>query len=101
METIFDGIQRPLKEIAAAASSVFVPRGIDLPCLDQHKLWDFTPNKDLKKGDLISGGDVLGYVHENTLFPNHKIMADPKVSGRIVEVYNRGQYTVAQPICVV
>lgn len=35
METIFDGIQRPLKEIAEAAENVFVPRGIDLPCLDQ------------------------------------------------------------------
>jgi len=37
METIFDGIQRPLKEIAEAAESVFVPRGIDLPSLDQNK----------------------------------------------------------------
>jgi len=48
------------------------------------------PNKDLKKGDLISGGDVLGFVHENTLFPDHKIMADPKLSGRIVEIYSAG-----------
>jgi vacuolar-type H+-ATPase catalytic subunit A/Vma1 len=88
METIFDGIQRPLKEIAEAAGNVFIPRGIDLPSLDQNKTWDFSPNKDLKKGDLISGGDVLGYVHENTLFPDHKIMVDPKTVGRIVEIYN-------------
>lgn len=101
METIFDGIQRPLKEIAEAAENVFVPRGIDLPCLDQNKMWDFTPNKDLRVGDLISGGDVLGYVHENTLFPDHKIMVDPKTSGRIVEVYSPGQYTVSQAVCVV
>jgi len=101
METIFDGIQRPLKEIAQAAGSVFVPRGIDLPCLDQHKKWDFSPNKDLKVGNLISGGDVLGYVHENTLFPDHKIMADPKIKGRIVELYDRGEYTVADPIVIV
>ena len=60
METIFDGIQRPLKEIAMAADSVFVPRGIDLPCLDQKKSWDFTPSKELKVGDLITGGDSLG-----------------------------------------
>jgi len=78
-----------------------VPRGIDLPSLDQNKLWDFIPSKDLKVGDLISGGDVLGYVHENTLFPDHKIMADPKCNGRIVEVFNPGQYTVSQTVCVI
>ena len=100
METIFDGIQRPLKDIAERAANVFVPRGIDLPSLDQNKMWDFKPRHGLKAGDLISGGDVLGYVHENTLFPDHKIMADPKVNGRIVEVYNEGQYTVSQPICL-
>ena len=34
LETIFDGIQRPLKTIAEISKSVFVPRGVDLPCLD-------------------------------------------------------------------
>jgi len=34
LETIFDGIQRPLKDIADRAGTVFIPRGIDLPCLD-------------------------------------------------------------------
>ena len=68
LETIFDGIQRPLKEIAQQAESVFIPRGIELPCLDQDKLWDFHPNPDLKVGDLITGGDKLGYVSENSLF---------------------------------
>jgi len=95
LETIFDGIQRPLAEIAARAQNVFVPRGIDLPCLDQDKEWDFKPNADLKIGDLISGGDVLGYVRENTLFQNHKIMADPKANGRIVEVFPAARYTVS------
>ena len=101
METIFDGIQRPLKEIAEKAESVFVPRGIDLPCLDQDKGWEFKPNKELRVGDLISGGDIIGYVRENTLFQEHKIMADPKASGRIVEVFNEGQYTVQQPVLVI
>jgi len=68
LETIFDGIQRPLKEIAARADSVFIPRGIELPCLDQDKLWDFHPNTDLSVGDLITGGDQLGFVNENSLF---------------------------------
>lgn len=87
LETIFDGIQRPLAEIAELAGTVFIPRGIDLPCLDQKKAWDFKPNHELKVGDLVGGGDVLGYVRENTLFQNHKIMADPKANGRVVEVF--------------
>jgi vacuolar-type H+-ATPase catalytic subunit A/Vma1 len=81
METIFDGIQRPLKTIADLTNqSVFIPRGIELPCLDQDRLWDFTPNKDLVVGGLIGGGDVLGTVPENSLFKTHKILSDPKVS---------------------
>lgn len=101
LETIFDGIQRPLKDIAERAENVFIPRGIELPCLDQNKLWDFKPNRDLKVGDLITGGDIVGNVYENTLFKDHKIMADPKANGRIVEVYDEGQYTVSQPVCVI
>ena len=101
METIFDGIQRPLKEIAEKSQSVFIPRGIELPCLDQDKLWDFKPNRAMKAGDLVTGGDVLGIVHENTLFKEHKIMADPKARGKIVEIYDEGQYTVSQTIAVI
>lgn len=101
LETIFDGIQRPLESIAKLANNVFIPRGIELPCLDQDKLWDFNPNKGLNIGDLIGGGDIVGHVRENTLFQNHHIMANPKTNGRIVEVMPSGQYTVAQPICVI
>ena len=72
-----------------------------MPSLDQNKVWDFKPNMSLKKGDLIGGGDVIGQVFENTLFPEHKIMSDPKLSGRIVEVYDAGQYTVSQPVCTI
>ncbi len=28
-------------------------------------------------------------------------MTSPRINGRIVEVYPQGQYTVAQPVCVV
>jgi vacuolar-type H+-ATPase catalytic subunit A/Vma1 len=67
LETIFDGIQRPLESIAKLANNVFIPRGIELPCLDQDKLWGFTPS-DLKIGELVTGGDIVGHVNENTLF---------------------------------
>merc|ERR1712086_1032115 len=69
LETIFDGIQRPLATIAELTNqNVFIPRGIELPNLDQDKLWDFQPLEGLSKGDLISGGDIIGTVFENSLF---------------------------------
>jgi vacuolar-type H+-ATPase catalytic subunit A/Vma1 len=61
----------------------------------------FTPDAKLKKGDLISGGDFLGIVNENSLFKRHMIMADPKASGRVVEVFDAGKYTVSQPVVVI
>jgi V-type H+-transporting ATPase subunit A len=36
-EQIFDGIQRPLKVIADESKSVYVPRGVDVSCLDPKK----------------------------------------------------------------
>ena len=41
---IFDGIQRPLEAIAAKANSVYIPRGIEVPNLDQQKEWSFDVN---------------------------------------------------------
>ena len=101
LNTIFDGIQRPLETIARLSKSVFVPRGVDVPSLDQHKLWEYTPNSTLKVGDLVTGGDVLGYVFENDLFAEHRIMVPPKMYGRIKEIMPKAAYSVSQPVVVV
>jgi V-type H+-transporting ATPase subunit A len=69
---------------------VFVPRGVDVPSLDQDKLWDYTPLKNLKPGQLLVGGDMLGSTFENDLFSEHRIMVSPKITGRIVEVMPAG-----------
>lgn len=94
LETIFDGIQRPLKTIATLSNSVFVPRGVDVPSLDQKRLWTWNPLPGLSQGDLVEGGYVLGTTFENDLFAEHRIMVPPRISGRIVEVMPIGQYTV-------
>ena len=100
MNTIFDGIQRPLETIATLSKSVFVPRGVDVPCLDQHREWEYTPNDKYKVGDLVVGGDVLGYVFENDIFSEHRIMVPPKMRGHIKEIMPRGMYSVNQPVVV-
>ena len=53
METIYDGIQRPLASIAGNTNSIYIPRGIDVPSLDRKKKWEFTPT--VKEGDNLSG----------------------------------------------
>ena len=77
LNNIFDGIQRPLERILDIAQSVFVPRGVDVPALDQEKKWTFQP-ASIRKGDLVSGGDVIGVVRENGLFKEHKIVVRQK-----------------------
>lgn len=79
---------------------MFVPRGVDVASLDQDKLWDFTPKDGLSVGQLVVGGDIIGSTYENDLFSDHSIMTSPKVSGRVVEVMPKGQYTVSQPVVV-
>ena len=39
---IFDGVQRPLKTIQSASGDR-MPRGLNIPSLDQDKLWHFVP----------------------------------------------------------
>jgi vacuolar-type H+-ATPase catalytic subunit A/Vma1 len=97
METIYDGIQRPLKGIADDSQSIYIPRGINLPALDRKKKWDFTPG-DLKVGDHIAGGDVFGSVFENSLVNDHKIMLPPRARGTITRIAEKGSYTVDEKI---
>jgi len=97
METIYDGIQRPLKGIADDAESIYIPRGINLPALDRKKKWDFTPGS-LKVGDHITGGDVFGTVFENSLLSEHKILLPPRAKGTITRIAEKGSYTVDEKI---
>jgi len=89
MDTIFDGIQRPLDDIAKLTKDVFIPRGIDIPSLDTSKTWEFTPTR-FKEGDIISGGDIFGTVFENEIISKHKIMCPPNIYGEVVKVYGQG-----------
>jgi len=98
MDNIFDGIQRPLNAIAQNSGSVFVPRGIDVPSLDQDKVWEFTP-AEIAVGDLVSGGTIIGTVPENRLII-HKIMVPPNVDGRVKQVFPKGKYTLKDTVMV-
>eukprot|EP01025_Chloroclados_australasicus_P028235 TRINITY_DN27_c0_g1_i4.p1 TRINITY_DN27_c0_g1~~TRINITY_DN27_c0_g1_i4.p1 ORF type:complete len:646 (+),score=96.77 TRINITY_DN27_c0_g1_i4:171-1940(+) len=93
---IFDGIQRPLKAIADVSGDVFIPRGVNVPALDQTKQWDFTPT-NYRVGDRISGGDIFGTVPENTLL-DHKVMLFPSAKGTITYIAPPGRYNITEKI---
>ena len=74
IESIYDGIQRPLSEIRKLAGDR-ITRGIEVNALDHEKLWNFCPVA--KVGDTLQAGDVLGTVQE-TEAVLHKIMYPDK-----------------------
>merc|ERR1712227_360651 len=50
--------------------------------------------KNVKVGDLVTGGDIIGTVRENGLFRVHEIMVPPNMSGRVKKALPKGAYTV-------
>lgn len=68
---IFDGIQRPLDAIAQKYQQIYVPKGVDIPSINQEKMWEFHPSKDIQVGSIVSGGDIIGNCYENSLFNEH------------------------------
>lgn len=89
---IYDGIQRPLKSIQELSGSIYIPRGVNTPALDKGISWDFEP-LNFKVGDHITGGDLYGLVHENSLV-KHKIILPPKARGTITHIATKGSYTL-------
>jgi len=89
MGTIFDGIQRPLESIFQGTGDVYVPKGVDVPCLSRDVRWSFTPGT-IKVGQPVTGGDIIGIVYENELIDSHKIICPPNVYGTVTQISSTG-----------
>src|SRR3989344_3535511 len=96
LESIYDGIQRPLVEIMKQSGS-FIARGVVANAIDRKKKWEFTPTA--KKGQSVLPGDILGTVQETELIV-HKIMVPHGVQGEIAEI-SKGTYTVEDTIAII
>jgi V/A-type H+-transporting ATPase subunit A len=94
LSSIYDGIQRPLPVLVKRSGS-FISRGISVHGIDMEKKWDFAASA--KKGDRVSGGDIIGTVMEYNI--EHRIMVPPPVSGTIREIRS-GAFTVEEPVCI-
>jgi V/A-type H+/Na+-transporting ATPase subunit A len=95
---IYDGIQRPLKEIAQKSGGAFIGRGIATTPVDMNKKYKFKPS--LKKGDGISAGSILGTVEETPLL-THSILVPPDHhGGKITEIASEGDYDIEHVMAI-
>ena len=95
MENIFDGIERPLTDIAQK-NGAFIATGVHVDSLDMARRWDVTVT--VKPGDSVSGGTVVATCPETSII-THKSMVPPDISGVVTWAAENGQYTVTDPIC--
>jgi V/A-type H+/Na+-transporting ATPase subunit A len=92
---IYDGIQRPLDDIAQK-SGAFIGRGIATTPVDMKKKYNFIPS--LKKGDSIEGGSIIGTVEETPLV-THSILIPPNFEGGVInEIVGEGEFDLEHPL---
>jgi len=97
LESIYDGIQRPLADIESQSGGQYITRGIVASGIDLTRKWNFAPL--VKTGDTVAEGDFIGEVQETSLIM-HKIMVPPGISGTVSSIES-GQHTVEDTIAVV
>ena len=95
--SIYDGIQRPLNKIREVSGSDLLHRGVQVPALDEEKVWNFVPMVSV--GDEVEAGDIIGTVEE-TAVVTQKIMVPYRLSGRIKRIES-GQHTIRETIAVI
>ena len=96
LKNIFDGVERPLEEIAKEADA-FIPTGAHVDPLPTDKLWDVTMK--VKVGDRVQGGDIYATIPETDLI-EHRLMVPPYVKGTIKDVKADGQYKLEDTIVI-
>ena len=94
LSNIFDGIERPLSEIAKG-SGYYISRGISVNSLDTDKKWD--THMVVKEGDRIMPGTIIAEVPETRAI-THKVMAPPDAEGYVLTVVPDGRYTIEEPL---
>ena len=97
LNNIFDGIERPLSEIAKY-SGKYISRGVSVDSLDTEKKWQ--THITVKPGEFVSGGTIIAEVQETQAIV-HKSMVPPNISGTVLEVAMDGEYTINEPIVTV
>jgi V/A-type H+-transporting ATPase subunit A len=96
LTSVFDGIQRPLRQLESAAGP-FISRGLSADALPRDRRWRFEPT--VGPGDRVGPGDVIGTVRE-TAGLVHRILVPPSSEGGLVAEVRAGDHTVEEPVVV-
>jgi V/A-type H+/Na+-transporting ATPase subunit A len=92
---IYDGIQRPLRDIKKTSGG-FIPAGVKTPPIDTAKAWRFVPS--LQAGSAVAPGTVLGVVQETETVA-HRLLAHPEVRRTGLEwIAPEGEYDLNAPV---
>jgi V/A-type H+-transporting ATPase subunit A len=95
LDSIYDGVQRPLDVLEDKMGSPFLDRGVDAPGIDMEKEWEFEPT--VEPGDTVEPSDIVGEVPETQTI-DHKVMVPPDYEGGTVESVESGEFTVEEPV---
>ncbi|OVE85057.1 ATP synthase subunit A [Natronolimnobius baerhuensis] len=95
MDSIYDGVQRPLDVLEDKMGTAFLDRGVDAPGIDLEKEWEFEP--EVSEGDVVEPGDVVGVVEE-TVTIDHKVMVPPDYEGGEVTSVESGAFNVEETV---
>ncbi|PSQ59523.1 MAG: ATP synthase subunit A [Halobacteriales archaeon SW_9_67_25] len=95
LDSIYDGVQRPLDVLEEKMGSAFLDRGVDAPGIDLERTWEFTP--EIEEGDDVEPGDIVGTVPE-TASIDHKVMVPPDSEGGEVVAIESGSFTVEETV---
>lgn len=88
LRNIFDGIERPLKEIAKLSGS-FIATGSDVAPLDEEVMWNVSIKVNV--GDRVIGGQIYATLPETDLI-EHRLMVNPNVNGEVIACASDGEY---------
>ena len=91
---IFDGIQRPLKQIEQV-SGPFVPKGCSINSLDEKLKWNVRIL--IKINQIITEGQVFALCKETESI-EHKFMIPIGINGKVIEVKRSGLYSINDTI---
>jgi len=95
LNSIYDGVQRPLDELEELMGSAFLDRGVDAPGIDLDRTWEFSPT--VEEGETVSPGDVLGTVPETESI-EHKVLVPPNSEGGEVTATKSGSFDVDETV---
>ncbi len=97
LTNIFDGIERPLSEIAKTGGA-YISRGVNVSALDTEKKWQ--THMTVKKGDRVYGGTIIAEVPETPAIL-HKVMVPPDKEGYVLDVVEDGEYTISDSLVTI